>query len=214
MRSVRLFYKKIGNLKFISHLDINRFMIKMIRLSGVPVWYSEGFNPHPYITFALPLSLGFESNYEVMDVRLDDDNFKNEDVLNCLKSKMPKGIEFFAVANPVMKAGSIAFADYEIVFDTVDNKVLEVFENFLSKDSIIAQKLTKKGKMKDIDLKEFVSSFNVANDKVLLRLSAGGSANLNPKLLLDTFEKECGINLPPYSVTRTMLYNEKMERFA
>ena len=44
-------------MKFISHLDMQRFMIRMIRRSGIPVWYSEGFNPHPYITFALPLSL-------------------------------------------------------------------------------------------------------------------------------------------------------------
>ena len=62
MRNVRLFYKKLGNMKFVSHLDMSRFIIKVIRMSKIPVWYSEGFNPHPYITFALPLSLGFESD--------------------------------------------------------------------------------------------------------------------------------------------------------
>ena len=81
MRSVRLFFKKYGNMKFVSHLDMNRFMIRMVRMSGIPVWYSEGFNPHPYITFALPLSLGFDSDWEIMDIRLDKDEFKNEDVL-------------------------------------------------------------------------------------------------------------------------------------
>ena len=52
MRTVRVFYKKLGRLKFISHLDMNRFMLRALRLSGLPVWYTEGFNPHPYATFA------------------------------------------------------------------------------------------------------------------------------------------------------------------
>ncbi len=61
MKNVRVFYSKKGRMKFISHLDMNRFMTRMILKSGLPVWYTEGFNPRPYLTFALPLSLGFES---------------------------------------------------------------------------------------------------------------------------------------------------------
>ena len=76
LKNVRLFFKKDGPLRFVSHLDMNRVMTRILRLSKVPVWYTEGFNPHPYITFALPLSLGFSSEYEVMDFRLDDDNFE------------------------------------------------------------------------------------------------------------------------------------------
>ena len=76
LKSVRLFFKKNGPLKFVSHLDMNRVMIRLLRLSKVPVWYTEGFNRHPYITFALPLSLGFSSEYEVMDFRFDNDSFE------------------------------------------------------------------------------------------------------------------------------------------
>ena len=76
LKSVRLFFKKNGPLKFVSHLDMNRVMIRLLRLSKVPVWYTEGFNRHPYITFALPLSLGFSSEYEVMDFRFDNDDFE------------------------------------------------------------------------------------------------------------------------------------------
>ena len=59
----RLFYTKTGRLKYISHLDTNRLMQRTLKRSGLPVWYSEGFNPHIYITFALPLALGLESEY-------------------------------------------------------------------------------------------------------------------------------------------------------
>ena len=62
-------------MRFISHLDMTRFMSRTIRRAELPVWYTEGFNPHLYMTFALPLSLGFESDYEVVDIRLLDDNY-------------------------------------------------------------------------------------------------------------------------------------------
>ena len=68
LRNVRIFYEKKGRMKFVSHLDMNRFMSRLIAKSKIPVWYTEGFNSHIYINFALPLSLGFESDYEVLNV--------------------------------------------------------------------------------------------------------------------------------------------------
>jgi radical SAM-linked protein len=212
MRSVRLFYRKFGNMKFVSHLDMNRFMIRMVRMSGIPVWYSEGFNPHPYITFALPLSLGFDSEYEVMDIRLDDDLYDNTLVYTKLKSLMPEGIEFFGVGDPMMKAGDVAFASFKLEFDNLKCFEAQLIE-FLNSDTIIAEKKTKKGKMKEIDLKEFIKSFDVCDNTVELILAAGGSNNLNPKLLIDTFADKYNLQLPPYSVSRTMLYNEALQEF-
>ena len=126
MRSVRVEFRKFGRAKYISHLDLNRFMIKVIRRSKIPVWYSEGFNPHPYITFAQPLSLGFESDYDLMDIRLDDDSFTNEAVYNALNVLMPEGIEVVACADPCMKAGEIAFAEYRIAFDEADERLIKL----------------------------------------------------------------------------------------
>ncbi|MBE6781494.1 MAG: DUF2344 domain-containing protein [Ruminococcaceae bacterium] len=212
MKSVRVFYKKSGRMKFISHLDMNRFMIRMVRMSGIPVWYSEGFNPHPYITFALPLSLGFNSNYEVMDIRLNDDDYPLDSVCNNLKKLMPKGIEIFKVDNPVMKAGDVAFAEFRIEFDDISLYRKEIIE-FLSSEKIEAEKKTKKGGVKIINLKEFISEFNVDGNSLILILSAGSNNNLNPKLILDTFDNTRATNLPSYSITRCMLYNSNMECF-
>ncbi len=213
MRSVRVFYKKSGNMKFVSHLDMNRFMIRMVRMSGIPVWYSEGFNPHPYITFALPLSLGFESEYEIMDIRLDMDEYPNKSVFDALKKLMPVGIEIFDCKDPVMKAGEVAYADFEIDFGTQISKIAPALEEFLSSDIITAEKKTKKGGVKTVDLKEFINSYKIGEKGASLTLAAGGSNNLNPKLLLDTFAEKCKTELPPYAITRSMLYNEKMECF-
>ena len=76
LKSVRLFYTKHGRMRFISHLDMTRFMARVIRRAELPVWYTEGFNPHLYMTFALPLSLGFESEYEAVDIRLLQDDYE------------------------------------------------------------------------------------------------------------------------------------------
>ncbi len=211
MRSVRVFFKKYGNMKFISHLDLNRFMIKMVRISGIPVWYSEGFNPHPYITFALPLSLGFESCYEVMDIRLDDDSYPNAMVYNSLKPLMPKGIEIISCSNPVMKAGDITYAEFLVEFD---EKIPEKeFINFISADRIEAEKRSKKGGFKTVDLKEYIYSYSLNEQSLKLVLAAGGSNNLNPKLLLDAFCSVSVCKLPTYSVTRTMIFDKDMNVF-
>lgn len=199
-------------MKFISHLDMNRFMIKMVRRSKIPVWYSEGFNPHPYITFALPLSLGFESEYEVMDVRLDDDSFSDEETYNALKKCMPDGIVFFDFGCPQMKTGQIAYASFKITFDEDISNFINLLNDFLSSSVINAEKKTKKGLIKIINLKEYINKFSIDNNGVNLILSAG-SNNLNPKLILDTFTTKYNIKLPSYSVTRTMLFDGQMNEF-
>ncbi len=213
MRSVRLFYKKTGNMKFVSHLDMNRFMIRMIRMSKIPVWYSEGFNPHPYITFALPLSLGFESEYDILDFRLDDDAFSNENVVKSLSPLMPDGIEIISCEEPIMKTKDISFADFYIDFSQDISEYEGSLDAFLSADVIEAEKKTKKGGTKTINLKEYLKGWCFEDKSIKFTLAAGGSNNLNPKLLLDTFCKANATDLPPYSVRRGNIYNSEMVLF-
>lgn len=213
MRTARVFYEKYGKMKFVSHLDMNRFMNRMVRVSQVPVWYSEGFNPHPYITFALPLSLGFESSYEAMDIRLDDDAYTNEQLCSSLGRMMPEGIKILSVRDPVMKAGTIEFAEFQIKFSNLTEALAEKLTAYLSRNAIFAEKKTKKGKVNTINLAEYINKFTFENGTLVLVLAAGGSKNLNPTLLLDTFTQESGEALPNYLITRTMLFNENMENF-
>lgn len=214
MRDIRIFFRKTGRMKFISHLDLQRFMIRMIRRSGIPVWYSEGFNPHPYITFALPLSLGFESTYDICDMRLDDDNFPLNKTLEMLKAVMPEGIELIGIGEPWMKAGEIAFAKYEIAYDGLSEEVCSKLKEFLSLSEILTEKKNKKGKMNTVDLAPSIKSFEVTSDNVTLVLASGSANNLNPKLLLDTFETQSEAKLPFATIVRTMIYNAEMQQFS
>ena len=60
MKSTRIWFHKFGTAKYISHLDLNRCVARAFHKAKLPMWYTEGFNPHAFVTFALPLSLGVE----------------------------------------------------------------------------------------------------------------------------------------------------------
>lgn len=210
MKNVRLFYKKSGPLRFVSHLDMNRFMTRILRLSGVPIWYTEGFNKHPYITFALPLSLGFESEYEIMDFRLSEDDFSISKAEEMIKAVCPNGMEIISLAEPVYKAGKIAFADFYCVFSQDSGADAETLKEFLKSKEIIVSKKTKKGEVTKIDITPKIVKKEVLKEKdsvaLSLRLPAGGQDNVNPKILINAYFEKIGSKNPYCHITRKMLF--------
>lgn len=211
MRNVRIFYKKKGSMKFVSHLDMNRFMSRLIAKSKIPVWYTEGFNQHIYMNFALPLSLGFEGLYEVLDIRLIDDEYSLEDVLSALKNVAVKDIEFVSVSEPQMQMKNIGFAKYELEFENF--VFADVLDKFLKQEQILCQKTGKKGKIKEIDLIPKIKSFEITENGINMTLVAGSEDNLNPSLVMDTFFSQCEISPVYYTVARTMIYNKDGGKF-
>lgn len=201
-------------MRFVSHLDMTRFMTRMIRRTDIPVWYTEGFHPHLYLTFALPLSLGFESTYEVMDLRVTDDDYDMQQIQPKLNAVFPPYVQVFAVAEPVMKTGKIAYADFSIVFED-GGALTEPLKQFLSSPQILCQKMTKKGIPKEIDLVPKIFSYDISSSEkgtlLTLTLPAGGQDNVNPTLLLDVFFQEQ--KKPFYAVTRTAIYDDQHQLF-
>ncbi len=214
MRNVRVFYKKRSALRFISHLDMNRFMPRIIRKTNIPVWYTEGFNSHIYLNFALPLSLGFLSDYGAMDFKITDDNFSDEEIKNELVRVMPDSIDIIEVAEPQFKVGKIAFAEFKIVF--CDNgEISDRLTEFLSKPTIKVLKKNKKGILKEVELSSKIKRYeitNYGNTELKIVLSAGAD-NVNPQLLLSAFKEYLCADIPDYEITRTMLYTENLEIF-
>ncbi len=211
MKNVRIFYKKLGSMKFVSHLDMNRFMSRLITKAKIPVWYTEGFNQHIYMNFALPLSLGFEGLYEVLDIRLIDDNYCLENVLNALKGVAPDDIEFDFVTEGEMPMKTIGFAKYELELENFD--FANSLNEFLNLESIICEKTGKKGKVKEIDLIPKIKSFEITEKGVELVLAAGSEDNLNPTLVMNAFFEQCNIRPVYYTVKRAMIYNRDLKEF-
>ncbi len=197
-------------MKFISHLDMTRFMSRLISKSKIPVWYTEGFNRHIYMNFAVPLSLGFEGLYEILEIRIIDDNFSNTDCLKALNSVTVEGIEFMAVCDQKQNMKDIGFAEFKLYFD---KDVPEKMENFLKSESILCEKKGKKGKIKEIDLIPKIKSFSINANVLTLVLVAGNEDNLNPSLVMDTFFAKTETKSQFYSVERISILNKNGEIF-
>ncbi len=200
-------------MKFVSHLDMNRFMTRLVSKAKIPIWYTEGFNQHAYFNFAVPLSLGFEGEYEVLDLRVIDANYSNERLLEDLNAATVPGIEFWAAEEPVLKMKEITFAHFEILFEDLSQELKEKIEGFFSKGQIITKKTTKKGSTREIDIAPLVKKAEFKDNKLSLILTAGNENNLNPNLVMSAFFENEGIEPLYYSVTRKMIYDGELNPF-
>lgn len=216
MKEIRIRFKKTGRAKFISHLDLTRTMIRAVRRAGIPLWYTEGFNRHPYVTFAAPLSLGFEGLNECMDIRLVED-MSMEDMVARLNSVLPEGIEVIKAGEPVMKPGEIAFARYLMSFSTRQFKDIgENIYEFLSMDSIPVKKKTKKGDLRTIELKPLLENavIETGDNAVTMEvtLPCSSQETVNPSLICtalnDFLNEKCGDSIMLFcDITRLNLLN-------
>lgn len=194
MIPVRATFEKRRRAKYISHLDLMRCMTRAFKRAAVPIWYTEGFNPHAYLMFPLALSLGCESGCECMDFRIDGD-MTPEEAMQRLNAVLPADLQLTAIAAPVHKHTDIAFADYAVHLraeaPVTAEQLREKWDAFMAQGQILIEKKTKRGTAM-IDLKEQVQRCDAETTAkgvaLSLRLPAGTSVNVNPSLLTDAFK--------------------------
>ena len=145
MVKYRLKFRKFGETRFVSHLDLVRLFTRLHTRAGIPLSYSEGFNPHPKMAIALPLSVGCGSEGEYVDVTYDKD-LPEDLILDTLNKKAPIGIEIVKVERlfeGAKKFSSITAAEYTIKIEgTGLNK--ENLADFFARDSIEIEEKTKR----------------------------------------------------------------------
>ena len=156
MNTIRLKFRKKGLSIYYSQLDLQRVMARALKKSGLPVWYSQGFNPHIYMTFTLPLSLGHESECESVDFRLNEE-MAEADILKALEGTLPQGIELVSAKAPDYDARSIMYAKYDITLYGDNDKIKAALNSYDVLEQAVVTKVTKKGQ-KDINLKELIKS--------------------------------------------------------
>lgn len=220
MREVRLRFSKQGRLKYISHLDINRAMSRAFKRAEIPLWYTEGFNPHPYMSFSLPLSLGVESLCESVDIRIVG-SITNNEIKNRMNSVLPEGLKVLDVYDDFYDNGEISYSDYVYKFQFDDNALaLEKIKSILDGDEILALKKGKQGRkkvFKETNIKSFIDKYNISirDDTVVLniRLLAGTDKNLNPSLLFDTIIRLIDMDYQWKSISRIALLKKDYSQF-
>lgn len=220
MREVRLRFAKDGRLKYISHLDINRAMGRAFKRAGIPLWYTEGFNPHPYMSFSLPLSLGVESLCESVDIRLTQD-ISNACIKSRMNSVLPNELRILDVYDDFRDQSEIAYSDYVFKLEFSDNEqALSRLKAVLSADEILALKKAKQGRkrvLKETNIKPLIDRYSVSirNDVIVLnlRLHAGSEKNLNPTLLFDTLIRMMDMDYQWKNISRIALLDKNYNEF-
>ncbi|QHI73755.1 TIGR03936 family radical SAM-associated protein [Aminipila terrae] len=195
-------FSKEGYFKYTSHLDLLRFFKRSFKRAGIKLDYSQGFNPHPKMGFAQPLSLGYSSIYELLEFETSQ-NDSPEDMKNKLNAMMPEGILILGCAVYKEEGKSLAAlaeaAEYMIcipleVKSLGGKTCAELCDEFLSQEQIFAKKKQKKSKeLVEIDIKSKIIRLNFAdaNDQLIISasLDAGSESNLSPELLIEAIIK-------------------------
>lgn len=208
MIRVRATFEKCGRAKYISHLDLNRCMLRTFRRSGLPIWYTEGFNPHPYYSFALALSLGFESSCEILDFNLNEE-MPFEEIRDRLNAVMPEGMSIVKVAEQKQKITAIAKAEYgfSLVSDDTDGLFAAVQE-LMAKPEILIEKKTKKG-IKTVDIKPDLEVLSCektdSSVDMTMYLPAGTQTNYNPTLFIEALKQTTDTAFETQNIRRTAI---------
>ncbi len=207
---VRAFYRKEGRAKYISHLDLYRTVQRAFQRAKLPIWFTLGFNPHIYLTYALPLALGYEGIKESFDFRLTEDLPLPEAAAR-LNAVMPEGIVITELLPPVRKADDIERADYTLEFSVkglTPTELKAAFDAFTGQPLIETQKYSKKGP-RAIDLKpallRCVSAETTRGVELGLTLPAGNRENINPTLLVDAFGKTLNVEPDYHRIRRDQI---------
>jgi len=231
-------FSKTDEMKYISHLDLVRLFHRVMRRAGISTSYTQGFNPHPIISFATALSLGVESKGEYFDVKLNEEipfqEFKEK-----INEHLPRGIEILEGKYIDLKEDSlmsmVEYSDYEIALEFSSEEMDELLLNewingFLKQETIMITRKKKKKRRqrhqeyKDVDIKPLIKTFvfkrKHENSFIFDTLLVTGSkGNLKPEDLIILFgnylcsqdtslEKEFPLEIKSMKIMRKDLYHE------
>lgn len=205
--NVRIKFAKVGKMKYISHLDLQRTMKTAFRRAGIPIKYTEGFNPHPKLVFALTVSVGSESVCEFLDISLASP-ISREDFVNSWNNAMSDSLKLLDVYKPTTKFADLAYSSYEIVFDKELDKSL--IDTALD-EPMIVKKHSKKGE-KIEDIRSAVVSLSCEGAILKTTLAAAQGVYLNPEYLVKALADR-GVDTSEYQITRTGVYFADMKEF-
>lgn len=209
---IRVKFKKEGDMIYISHLDLQRLLHRAFRRAEINLSHSQGYNPHPKMSYGNALALGTESQGEYVDIEIVD-NLTIEEFLERISKELPEGIEFIKAMEINAQTPSLSsIIDYgEYIFsidlertlskEYVKSKIVE----FMNKEEIVITKKNKKGKMVEVDIRPLIKSFDLIDlteEKITLNamIATGSKQNLNTNIFIPKVLELFGIDMDPLDV--------------
>ena len=204
-------FGKNPRLRFVSHLDLQRFFQRALNRTGLPIAFSQGFNPHPVMSFASALAMGWTSEYEVVEFGLETPVGKAA-VEEAVKASLPEDLPVLETRlvedrHPAPMA-QVRMADYRIVLSGADGEsVLEAAEEFLNRGSVLAVRKTKSGE-REIDVRPLAVLLAPMPGELRARLMLTEKDTLKPDLLVKTLAQIAGVETPEVRIHRLTLLGQ------
>ena len=218
----RLRFSKTGRAVYMSHLDLMRTFQRAFPRAGVAIRHTEGFNPHAYISVALPLSVAMESVCELLDFEIVDDT-PPDTLPALLTAKMPEGIEILEAYGAERKVKEIAWIKISGTFQydaggLSERVIAERLGAFFAQKSIPVTKLTKKKEQTEVDIAPLMREIVFAHDgpqRVRMEaVVAAQNPGLSPSLLLEALRQRSPALWPPFAqFARVEVYDGAMAVF-
>ena len=199
----RVKWTKTGVLKFIGHLDVQRYFHKAIMRAGLPVSFSKGMSPHQIMSFAAPLGIGMTSEAEYVDITFDW-CYSGQEMLDRMNAQMNEGIsvtEFRQIDKKTKSCmAQTAAADYLVTFRKA-HYFVEAFtkrvEPFYFQEEIRILKKTKRSE-KEVDISPMILEIRPQGDEaIFMKLQAGSEQNLKPQTVMEAFCNYLGYDYDP-----------------
>ena len=199
-----MIFSKTGYIKYISHLDMLRLFKRAFKRTGIALEFSHGFNPHPKMGFAQPLSLGYTSLGEYLEFETVE-AYDTEDLKKRMQDVLPEGMVISRCSrieeNIKSLASLVDACTFKVTFpvrkDSADFD--SMLSRYLAQDSIMALKRQKKTKkMKEVDIRGKIRSVRILPDELLtleMNLDSGSNSNLSPEQVISSFNKFAGLNI-------------------
>ena len=219
-KTVRIKFRKVGDLQYISHLDLQRTIARVLVRAKIPMWYTQGFNPHAKVIFGLPLSVGTESECEFIDLRIDKD-ISPAEVKERLNRELTPEMQVLEAYEPTASFADAAWSKYEMAlrFDGANATVAQQLQALFETSPLNMVKKTKSGE-KEIDIIPMIRQVRVVYNeahpgeiRISTVLAAGNTVHLNPEMLIKAAKDRLGIlsgdpAKESYSILRTHVYRE------
>ncbi len=221
MFKARMKFAKEGRAKYISHLDLMHAMQRSMARCDMPLWFTEGFNQHAYVSVALPLSTGYSGEWELLDFNLLSESVP-VNAVEALNAVFPEGlraIEIYPLSDGGMPLRDITWAKYRITWsfaDGVPREFVKDVSELFTRDTIEIVKRSKRGE-KLVNMRDFFTEVEITeqeNQVIVEVITAAGNNNMSPEYLTRSVEQY----LPQYTIQgaayhRMCVYNEKMQAF-
>lgn len=211
MYKLRFCFEKNGPAAYISHLDLMKALQRSFVRAGIPVKYSQGFNPHIEMSIVVPLSTGYETRCDLCDLDLVTDELP-ENFVESLNAVMPWGMKVLHAGPADRPVREVACCAYEIVLPAGDANAMKA----LFDQPVLLEKRSKRGR-KEVDLRDYIKrlDFTAEGDKTLCRcVLTAGNDSLNPMYLTQAL-KSAGLVAEEAvaKYIRTGILDENLEIF-